>query len=123
MDNGWGPLSQIQLDQIKPNMRKIFHYWVVKKLIGGGCFTAKDINTQKRTIYCGMFGLKTIFVGPKEQFYLSVLVKWYRYQLLEGTIRPTATWGEPFENVQNRYEQFRDAFNDEIEQRKNVNNP
>ncbi len=95
-------------------MRKMFHDWVVKKLIGSGCFTAKDIDTEKRTVYCGMFGLKTIFIGPKEQFYLSVLVKWYRYQLFEGTIRLHSTWGEPIEKVHNDYDQFSAEFNKAI---------
>lgn len=56
---------------------------LTKQLLNNNC-----INTKSRTIYTGLYGMSLMFINPKETLALSILIKYFKYQVTETQIFP-----------------------------------
>ena len=46
----------------------------------------KYVNTEKREIYLGLFGINKMLLSPKGELAGALLVKFFKYKCLEGRI-------------------------------------
>ncbi len=73
-------------------MKKLFLHWVEKKcvfkLLKFGFASSGKINYCTKQIIFNPFGLAIFktFITPKEQFYITILIKWCKYKVYEQNL-------------------------------------
>lgn len=60
-------------------MKKRFENWLIKKLLDDSSLGKEDINTDKRTVHLGLYGMAKDWFEPKHNLVLAMLIKWHGY--------------------------------------------
>lgn len=93
-------------------MKKSFENWLINAACKNSGLSLTDINTEKRTINLGLWGLALSFMEPRHKLCGWLLVKLYKYKLMQTEFVITSTWcNTNIDDINKRFFAFNDEFN------------
>jgi hypothetical protein len=63
--------------------------YLIRILTNNSGLKKSEINASNKSIHLGLYGIATCFFEPKHQLAMYLLVRIYKYKLLETTIKIT----------------------------------
>jgi hypothetical protein len=72
-----------ELVENKRKPKRIERFLIRRLISGDSSLKESDVNTQKKEIYLGLYGMSLVFLEPKHQICLHFLIKRYGYKCIE----------------------------------------